>query len=179
MKKLLSLLATSILVLATHAQTSPYAGDSTRAIKALSEGDIARLSSGHGMGLARAAELNSYPGPRHVLDMADRLELTETQAAELNRVVDAMKSAALPLGRDVIDREKELDQLFTSKQATAEAVLQLTREIGRLQGERRAVHLNAHVATVAILNAGQISRYNELRGCDSPESAASPAPHRH
>ena len=28
------------------------------------------------MGLALAAELNGYPGPLHVLEMADRLQLT-------------------------------------------------------------------------------------------------------
>jgi Spy/CpxP family protein refolding chaperone len=161
-----------LLVLPVHAEPSPYAGEQTRKIKALSPEDVTQLLAGHGMGLARAAELNSYPGPRHVLDMADQLQLTSAQAGELNEVFTAMKSAALPLGRELVARETELDRLFAERHATADAVRTLTREIGRLEGELRAVHLNAHVATVAILQPGQISRYDELRGyTDAPPPA--------
>ncbi len=153
-----------LLATAAAAAPSPYAGEQTRPIKALSEGDISMLLEGHGMGLARAAELNSYPGPRHVLDLGGELKLTPAQTAELNRVFETMKTAALPLGRELIARETELDRLFTGKHATADTVSALTREIGRLQGELRAVHLNAHVATVGILQSSQIARYDELRG---------------
>lgn len=161
-----------LLILPVHAEPSPYAGEQTRKIKALSPEDVNQLLAGHGMGFARAAELNSYPGPRHVLDMANQLQLTSAQTGELNEVFAAMKSAALPLGRELVARETELDRLFAGRHATADAVRTLTREIGRLEGELRAVHLNAHVATVAILQPGQISRYDELRGyTDAPAPA--------
>ncbi|MDB6166649.1 MAG: hypothetical protein JWQ83_1789 [Lacunisphaera sp.] len=161
--------------LALAAAPSPYAGGQNRAIKALSEAEISTLLSGHGMGLARAAELNSYPGPRHVLDLGDELKLTAAQVTALNRVFDAMKAAAIPLGRELITRETELDRLFTGKQATTDAVRALTREIGRLQGELRAVHLNAHVATAGLLHAAQISRYDSLRGY-ADAAPVTPAP---
>src|SRR5215469_14793256 len=45
----------------------PYAGQEARTIKALSDDDIAALRKGEGMGMAKAAELNGYPGPVHVL----------------------------------------------------------------------------------------------------------------
>ena len=175
MKSFLCLLLLANFALA--AAPSPYAGEQTRAIKALSEGEISTLLGGHGMGLARAAELNSYPGPRHVLDLGDELKLTAAQVTELNRVFDAMKAAAIPLGRELIARETELDRLFTGKLATADAVRALTREIGRLQGELRAVHLNAHVATVGILRAEQIARYDALRGyADAAPTPPAPKP---
>src|SRR5262249_1929289 len=47
--------------------SNPYAGQQSRSIKALSEDDIAALLKGAGIGLAKAAELNGYPGPAHVL----------------------------------------------------------------------------------------------------------------
>ena len=168
----ISLLSLFLLVSA-HTAPSPYAGEQSRAIKALSESEITQLLQGHGMGLARAAELNSYPGPRHVLDLAGELELTPQQVAELNRLFDAMQAAALPLGRDLVARETDLDRLFTGRTATADQVLALTREIGRVQGELRAVHLNTHVATVAVLRPGQIARYDALRGY----AAAAPITH--
>ena len=149
------------------ASPSPYVGEQTREIKALSEGDIDNLRNGRGMGLARPAELNSYPGPRHVLDSAVDLQLTSSQIAALTREFDSMKSAAIPVGEKIIERETALDNLFTGKHATAEAVRALTVEIGQLQGELRAVHLNAHVATVAILTPTQVAKYNDLRGYTS------------
>src|SRR3954468_17725183 len=109
-----------------RATPSPYAGEQSRAIKALSEEEITQLLNGHGMGLARAAELNSYPGPRHVLDLADELHLDADQVTELNRLFETMKTAPLPLGRALVDRETELDGLFTSHTATADKVLTLT-----------------------------------------------------
>src|SRR6202165_2300257 len=79
------------------AQT-PYAGMQTRPIKALSEQQVADLGAGRGMGLALAAELNGYPGPSHVLELADRLELSADQRASVQRLFDAMKAEAVPLG---------------------------------------------------------------------------------
>ena len=155
---------------------SPYAGEQTREIKALSASDIDNLRAGRGMGLARPAELNSYPGPRHVLDTAE-LALTPDQTAALTRVFAAMKSAAIPLGEKIIERETALDRLFTGQHATTESVRALTVEIGQLQGELRAVHLNAHVATVALLTPAQVARYNAARGYTTSQPIA-PAPAR-
>jgi hypothetical protein len=44
---------------------SPYVGQEYREIKALSTQEISDYISGRGMGLAKAAELNGYPGPAH------------------------------------------------------------------------------------------------------------------
>ena len=64
---------------AQHAQ--PYSGMQARAVKALSDEQIADLKTGRGMGLALAAELNGYPGPRHMLELQKELTLSETQRA--------------------------------------------------------------------------------------------------
>ena len=61
-----AVLASSVPALAQH---QPYAGMDTRAIKTLSDKDIADLNAGRGMGLALAAELNGYPGPSHALSL--------------------------------------------------------------------------------------------------------------
>ena len=158
--------------LAAAPAPSPYAGESTRTIKALSEAEISGLTAGRGLGLARAAELNSYPGPMHVLDLADELQLTPAQRADLDRVVEAMRSAAIALGRQVIDREAELDRLFAGRTATPESVAAATAAIGELQGRLRATHLNAHVATARVLTAAQITQYNRLRGYPAADRSA-------
>ena len=58
----------------------PYAGMQQRSVKALSEQQIADLRAGKGMGLALAAELNGYPGPIHVLELGDQLNLSSVQS---------------------------------------------------------------------------------------------------
>lgn len=70
MRVLLAAAALILTVTTGYAQT-PYAGMQTRPIKALSDEQIADLQAGRGMGLALAAELNGYPGPAHVLELAD------------------------------------------------------------------------------------------------------------
>ncbi len=61
------------------ASPTPYAGFQSRPIKALSEQQIADLKAGRGMGLALAAEMNGHPGPMHVLELGERLALTDAQ----------------------------------------------------------------------------------------------------
>src|ERR671915_1941225 len=75
-----------------------YAGLERRAIKALSEQQIADLRAGRGMTLALAAELNGYPGPIHVLEHAQALKLTPQQQERTRFLFETMKSEAVPLG---------------------------------------------------------------------------------
>ena len=72
---------------AAIAQT-PYAGMQSRPIKALSEQQVADLGAGRGMGLALVAELNGYPGPLHVLELADKLSLSKDQRADMQRLFE-------------------------------------------------------------------------------------------
>src|SRR5215216_2241767 len=62
------------------ATASPYAGLQARPLKALSEAQIADLRAGRGMTLALAAELNGYPGPLHVIELADALATRNSAA---------------------------------------------------------------------------------------------------
>src|SRR6266446_2530162 len=88
-----------------------YAGQQTREIKALSEVEVAGYLDGRGMGFAKAAELNGYPGPAHVLDLAEQLALTPQQRARAQQLKDSMKEAAT-LGVKLVDAERQLDLLF-------------------------------------------------------------------
>ena len=59
--------------LAADKPATPYAGQQARTIKSLSKEDIAALLNGKGMGMAKAAELNGYPGPVHLLELVQQL----------------------------------------------------------------------------------------------------------
>jgi Spy/CpxP family protein refolding chaperone len=114
------------------------------------------------MGLALSAELNGYPGPRHVLDLAGELGLTTEQQAQAQRLFDEMAEQAVVLGEQLIIAEAALDRLFAEKQA--ESVRSAALELGQLQGELRGHHLRYHLATRDLLSPHQVMRYQRLRG---------------
>ena len=149
-----------------HAQT-PYAGMQGRSIKALSDQQIADLNTGRGMGLALAAELNGYPGPSHVLELADKLELSAEQRASVQRLFDSMKAEAMPLGSKLIEQEAELDRQFASRAVTPESLKASTAAVAATQGTLRETHLKYHLSTGSILTQAQMTKYAELRGYDS------------
>src|SRR6266851_4282422 len=88
--------------------TSPYAGQQQRSIKALSDQEIGDLLEGRGMGLAKAGELNSYPGPLHVLQLAEQLALSATQRATTEALYAGMRDEAVSIGRQIIEAERTL-----------------------------------------------------------------------
>jgi len=166
-----------------HAQTQhphPYSGFQMRQIKSLSDDQMADLTAGRGMALALPAELNGYPGPRHVLDLAGQLALTGEQHAGIESLFQSMRSEAVPIGRQLIDAEKELDRDFVARTITPERLKAATDVIGRLRGELRNTHMKYHLATAELLNSEQIRRYSELRGyAESAPSATHPQMHQH
>jgi hypothetical protein len=146
-----------------HGQT-PYAGLQQRNVKALSDEQLADLRAGRGMGLALAAELNGYPGPVHVLELADQLQLNEVQRQRMRALTDEMKAEAIAVGDKLIARERALDQAFAQRQITADNLATMTAQISETQGELRAVHLKYHLTTAELLTPQQRHRYAELRG---------------
>lgn len=143
---------------------SPYVGQEVREIKALSPEDVSAYLAGKGMGLAKAAELNGFAGPAHVLELAEQLALTAEQRSRTEAVFAAMESQAKSLGHALVEEERKLDNLFATKAVTPESLNHSLSKIGSLQAKVRAAHLEAHLAQVEILTAEQNARYAQLRG---------------
>jgi hypothetical protein len=159
------LIAAVLISSAASAQhESPYAGQQHNEIKALSAQEVNSLLAGHGMGYARAAELNGYPGPMHVIELASELGLTADQLRASQALMNEHRARAQELGAELIVAERELDALFAQRKAEASAVATLTQRIGALQSRLRAEHLNTHLQQTALLNAEQVRRYGEKRG---------------
>jgi len=143
---------------------SPYAGQERREIKALSQEDIEGYLRGRGMGFAKAGELNHYPGPKHVLELAEKLHLSKGQIEKTREVYGEMHEEAVSIGEVMVEKEKILDRLFADQKIDEKTLLELASEIGRLKGKLRAVHLKAHLKMKKILSPHQVERYDELRG---------------
>lgn len=163
---------TASLTLAATAQPMAYNGQQTRDIKALSAEETADLLAGRGMGLAKAGELNHYPGPAHVLELREKLALTSDQIAAVQASFNRMANAAKPIGAEIVQRERTLDEGMKRGVVTADSLARQTEEIGALRGRLRAIHLTAHLEMRAVLTAGQIAAYDTLRGyAGTPPSA--------
>jgi Spy/CpxP family protein refolding chaperone len=147
----------------------PYAGQEKRAVKALSDAEVADLLAGRGMGLAKAAELNGYPGPAHLLEHAAALKLSDDQRRAIEAIRARMSADAAALGREIVARERELDAAFAAGRIDAALLKTKTGEIAALMGRLRAVHLAAHIESRPLLTPQQVADYNKLRGYTGPD----------
>ena len=145
-------------------ENSPYAGQEKREIKALSAAEIDGLLQGKGLGFAKAAELNHYPGPIHVIQTARKIGLSGAQLARTKSLHRSMKREAAALGRKIVDMEKGVDRLFGNGAVTETSLRRTVGGITRLRGTLRATHLSYHLKMKKLLTPHQIPPYDRARG---------------
>ena len=117
------------------------------------------LREGRGMGQARAAELNGYPGPMHVMQQADALELSDEQRAATAQLVARVREQAPAVGARILTAEAELNAMFADGSVNRETMEAKLAEIADLTAELRAVHMNAHLDQAALLTEAQKAAY--------------------
>ena len=108
--------------------SAPYAGQQIRSIKSLSDEERTALLTGQGSGFAKAAELNGYPGPAHVLELASQLGLDPTQQTATQALMSAHRERARTTGAELVAAEAELDALFADRQARARPSMRRPRK---------------------------------------------------
>ena len=148
----------------SNTHSSPYVDQISSPIAGLSQQEIDDLSAGRGMGFARSAELSSYPGPTHLLELQEGLALTPEQIKAIQNIFKSMNEEAVNLGEKIIELELLLSTSFKNREVTSESLQTQTKAIAELYGELRAVHLNAHLEVTPLLTLEQIETYDILRG---------------
>ena len=156
---------------------SPYAGEEARPVKSLSREDIAELERGGGWGLAKAAELNGFPGPLHLLDLKDRVPLTPEQVEAVSEIYKRMRVAAIAEGERFLAAEQALEDAFRAGTVTEESLQATLADIERRRARLRFIHLSAHLGTPELLTETQIARYAALRGYHTHRSDAAHGGH--
>jgi len=151
-----------------HGESS-YAGMESSEIPSLTTQELEGLRTGAGMGFAKPAELNRYPGPKHVLELAEPLGLTDGQQSEILGIESAMRTRAIELGNAIIDAERKLNMRFEHGHMDDETLAAATGKIARLYGKLRYTHLRAHLTTKDVLTQEQIAEYDRLRGYEHTE----------
>ena len=164
MKRLFAIAFLAALAAPTAAQHQGHHGQENRDIKALSPEEVKQYLAGAGMGYAKAAELNHFPGPMHVLELAAPLALTAEQRTATERLMQAHKAEARALGAKLVAAEQAVEQLFRSGKVEPKELESAVAAAARLQGEYRLSHLETHRRMRALLTEEQVRRYDELRG---------------
>lgn len=154
-------------LLFAESYSSKYQGEELRKIKTLSKDDISELQKGGGWGLAKAAELNGYPGPLHILQMESEISLTPTQKSKVQTLYRDMNAQAVVLGQELIDLEGNLNTAFAEQNIDSESLEKHVTAIEAIRSSLRTLHLSAHLETPNILTEEQITLYNRLRGYSS------------
>ena len=166
---LMALIALALAPTVCLAQShSPFTGFESRAIKALSDQQISELRAGLGTSLALAAELNGYSGPRHTIELARDLDLSDAQRMKVQELFATMTAESISIGEQLIGQEAELDRQFARKTVTPDSLVASTQAIGKTQAALRATHLKYHLSTMDVLTPAQVQRYIELRGYAGP-----------
>ncbi|MDH5605892.1 MAG: hypothetical protein OEY93_03300, partial [Anaerolineae bacterium] len=143
---------------------SAYAALLDSEIRGLDQETIEGYLTGEGLGQALPAELNGYPGPRHTIDMAEELKLSEDQLRQMQALFDKMHSETIPLGEQYLEAVAQLELAFREGTITEEYLKSQLIVITGIEAQLRYAHLSTHLATIEILSAEQIMQYNMLRG---------------
>ena len=143
---------------------SPYVEQLDSPVRGLNSSEVDNLLNGRGSGYARMAELNGYPGLRHVLDLSSELNLSAQQTEEIEVAFEQMESRAKSLGQTIVNKEQKLSEAFASGTISDDELERATNELAQLYGELRKTHLQAHLNINPLLSTEQIQKYNELRG---------------
>ncbi len=148
----------------SHDHASPYAEYMDREIKALSAEEIAGLLNGDGLGMALPAELNRYPGPRHVLELRAMLGLSADQESKVQAIFNEMQAQARSLGETIVELERELDRSFAEGTITEARLEESLEGIALNRARLRATHLRAHLRVLPVLSDSQLEHYERARG---------------
>lgn len=121
------------------------------------------LEQGQGFGMALAADRQGYPGPKHILELRQELELTPAQEQQVRALFERMHARAVAEGKSVLAKEAELERAFASGAPDEAALRSLLADIATARAELRWIHLSAHLEARGLLTPAQRARYQALR----------------
>ena len=131
-------------------------------VKSLSPEEYSAYQDGDKMDMVKVAEINNYPAPGEVLAREKELKLSVIQKVQLKAAIEALDFKAKEMGRFIIQHEKKLDDLFSSRKVDEGSLIYYCNQIGLYQGELRNAHLQAHLKAVRILTPDQLKKFAKI-----------------
>src|SRR5688572_28076959 len=134
-----------------------------RRVKALSVQQIKEYLAWADMGYSKAAEIYDFPGPAHVLRLADEMALTAEQRTAAQDLLRQHKAQAREIGARFVDAECDLEMLFRLRKVQPAGLASAVRQLDRVESQYRLLHLETNRRMHALLSEKQVARYAELR----------------
>lgn len=156
-------LAAAWLLLAATVPAQPPPAEPPATHHQCLEQERQAIARGEGFGMALPADRNGFPGPTHILELRQELELSQTQERQVQQLFDRMHEQAVAAGQKLLEKEAELERAFASGSPDAQGVKRLLQESVALRADLRWVHLSAHREAYSLLSAEQRARYHALR----------------
>ena len=133
-------------------------------LPATGSGTTTTRSGSDRWGLAKAAELNGLPEPRHLLELKDQIPLTPDRVEAVTAIYERMRAVAIAEGEGFLEAEQALEDAFRANTVTEGSLQAMLAEIGRSRTQLRFIHLSVHLEKPSLLTEEQIARYDALRG---------------
>lgn len=159
-------------------QSSRLFNLSSYPVRGLTTQAVDDLLNGRGAGYAITAELNSYPGPRHVLDLRQELALSPEQVQSIEAIFQQMSEAAKSVGQAIVEQEQKFSNAFASNTITEAEIEAQTQELAMLYSKYRTIHLQSHLKMKQLLSPQQVMKYDQLRGYSNLETQSVPNTHQ-
>jgi Spy/CpxP family protein refolding chaperone len=121
------------------------------------------IGQGRGFGMAFAADRHGYPGPMHVLELREQLQLSVEQTRQIEALMQAMFAESRPRSARLLEAEGRLSALFAGGRAEEAAVRAAVADVEQARREVRLVHLLTHLRTRDLLTGEQRRLYHEAR----------------
>jgi len=164
MKKLLLVLAVTLIYNAARAQSAADSTAKHSPLKTLNDVQYRALIDGEDIdGMSLAGELNHYPMPDKVLKYKTQLDLGPAQVTKLTAVAKELRRKRLEMGLIIIHNERTLDSIFKYNRLDNGSLIFYTNRYGLYQGELRNAILQACLATKGLLSQQQIHKYEALQ----------------
>jgi Spy/CpxP family protein refolding chaperone len=96
--------------------------------------------------------------------MKDDVPLTQEQVQQIEALYAEMKAQAVPLGKQLIELERQLNAAFADRSITEARLHEMLEAIAETHKQLRYVHLSTHLKSLPLLTPEQVQRYNTLRG---------------
>lgn len=131
-------------------------------LKFISSQNYQYYKNGGNSDLYLIAEVNNYPSPGSVLQLAKELSLTTDQKHQVNMIHIELNRKVKEMGGFLIKEQTKLNQLFETRKIDEGSLIYYTNKIGALEGELRNAYLRAHLRTSTLLSAQQLKKYQDI-----------------
>lgn len=128
-------------------------------LAALTPEQVRAIDAGEPFGDDAVAIKAGLPSPSWALEHAEEIGLAPDQVRDITALHDEMVEEAVKIGPRLLELEAELEKQFRTGRVRPGGMKKLVSEIATIEGDLRAIHLEAHLGMRALLTRDQLDAF--------------------